>query len=59
MKLTDLEKKILFDAITLYRKQVPKVHVSEYNETDNAISALRSKLKRALAEGLTTGTGSR
>lgn len=59
MKLTELEKKVLFDALTLYKKQNVwnKVHVSEFNEIDNTIAALRSKLKRALAEGLTNGTG--
>ena len=52
MKLTDLEKKILFDSLTEYKAQhstQKKRHPSAYCEIDSAISTIRSKLKRALA----------
>lgn len=52
MNLTELEQTILFDAITLYKK----THTNELRrdkagrEKDDAISALRSKLKKILAK---------
>ena len=51
MKLNDLEKKILFDAITMWKKANITPYSRLYGtETDSAVSSLRSKLKKALNE---------
>lgn len=48
LKLTDLERTVLFDALTLYKKiNCPTLGRSEESE---AVSSLRSKLKKMLAK---------
>lgn len=50
LKLTDLERTILFDALTLYKKhhELWRTYTPEQTKSAQALEAVRSKLKRVL-----------
>ena len=52
MKLTDRERRILFEAITIYRRvnSLERTYTAEQRAEAEAVSSLRTKLKKELNE---------